>query len=177
MMTVALSGLTALGAETAEVPADAKDSSMPTATCCKTDKGISCDDSQWVDIETITIEAANGDPIAQYAVAYITDNGMNNTPKDPEKAHGMYASALPGLEKAAKDGDPKACRALARMYAEGKGVDKDPAMAEKYMKMCKKHCRKDCDKKKCAPSDAPAAETAPETAPAEQKPAESDAAA
>lgn len=143
MTAVALSGLTALGADTTSPAASDSSAAMPTATCSSSDNGIQCDDTCWLNVETVTIEAANGNPIAQYAIAYITDNGINNTPKDPDKAQALYSQALPGLEKAAKEGDPNACRALARMYAEGKGVDKDSAKAEEYLKKCK-----DCSKKK-----------------------------
>ena len=59
-----------------------------------------------------------------------------------KKAQDWYAKALPGLEKAAQEGHPTACRALAHMYAEGKGVEKNPEMAEKYMKMYKELCEK-----------------------------------
>jgi TPR repeat protein len=55
---------------------------------------------------------------------------MNNVPQDPEKAKEMYSKAVPGLEKAAADGDASACCALANMYATGKGVDKDEAKAK-----------------------------------------------
>ena len=148
MTAVALSGLTAMSAETTS----STDSmtATPTATCNSSDKGIQCDDTAWLNVETVTIEAANGDPIAQYAIAYITDNGINNTPKDPEKAQALYSQALPGLEKAAKDGDPNACRALARMYAEGKGVEKDSAKAEEYLKQCRECSKKKAEEQKKA---------------------------
>lgn len=155
MTAVALTGLTALGAETTPSASDST-AATPTATCCGSENGIQCDDTCWLNVETVTIEAANGNPIAQYAIAYITDNGINNTPADPDKAQALYSQALPGLEKAAKDGDPNACRALARMYAEGKGVEKDSSKAEEYLKKCK-----DCSKKK--------AESSKEAAPADSK--------
>ncbi len=104
--------------------------------CCAT-APADCDEECWLDVETITVEAANGDPIAQYTIAWLTDTGMNNVPKDPEKAKGMYADALPGLEKAAAAGDPAACCALAGMYANGKGVAKDEAKAKELMQRCK----------------------------------------
>ena len=113
----------------------------------------------WLNIETITAEAANGDPIAQYTIAYLTDEGIN-TPKDSAKATDMYKTALPSLEKAAADGHAGACRALAHMYATGKGVEKDTDKAKEYWNMCKK-CG---DKGNCAlPSDT-AAPMAPATA-------------
>lgn len=81
--------------------------------------------------------SSNGNPIAQYVIAWITDNGLNNEPADPEKAKGMYTQALPGLEKAAAEGDPAACCALAKMYATGKGVEKNPEKAKELMERCK----------------------------------------
>lgn len=111
--------------------------------CSKTAKGIQCGNTQWLNIDTVTLAAANGDPLAQYTIAYLTDTGTD-TPQDTEKAKDMYSKARPGLEKAAEAGDPRACKALAHMYTEGKGVDKDHAKAKEYMKMCKKCC---CDKK------------------------------
>lgn len=135
---VALSGAAAFCAES--------DNKCPQADC-KQDKACCkekcaaqncCDDEVYeLDIETITLEAANGDPIAQYTIAWLTDTGMNNVPKDPEKAKEMYAKAVPGLEKAAADGDASACCALANMYATGKGVDKDEAKAKELMQRCK----------------------------------------
>lgn len=113
---------------------------------------------EWLNLETITIEAANGDPIAQYTLAYLTDTGTQ-MPQDTDKAAGMYAAARPALEKAAAAGDPAACRALAHMCMMGKGCDKDPEKAKEYMKKCKECC-------KATPSTAPAttpADTEPET--------------
>ncbi len=136
---VALSGFAATGAEATPAKADA-------AACCKEAANApQCDEQCWLDIETITLEAANGDPIAQYTVAWLSDTGVNNTPKDPEKAKEMYSKALPGLEKAAKEGNPTACRALASMYANGKGVEKNPEKAKEIMSWCK-----ECAEKKAA---------------------------
>lgn len=155
IMTVALSSLTALGAE---------DTTKPTCPeqkeCCKSaDKSNACDDTCWLDIETITVEAANGDPLAQYAIAWITENGTGNTPKNPQKAHEMYSKAVPGLEKAAKEGHPTACQALARMYATGKGVEKNPEKAAEIMKWCK-----ECKEKKAADAvNAPSPEASTDT--------------
>jgi len=139
---VALSGFVAAGAEATPAKTDA-------ACCTNGANAAKCDDQCWLDIETITVEAANGDPIAQYAIAWITDSGINNTPKDPEKAKEMYTKALPGLEKAAKEGNPTACYALANMYANGKGVEKNPEKAKEIMAHCK-----DCMKKKAAEKEA-----------------------
>lgn len=102
----------------------------------------------WLHVDTITAEAANGDPVAQFTVAYLTDNGLADMPQDTGKAAGLYAAALPGLEKAADEGNAHACRALAHMYEHGKGVDKDPAKAAHYKAMCEKCC-KDKDGKCC----------------------------
>lgn len=129
-----LGGATAFSAE----PATNTTTPAPQESCCNqaTDKQ-GCEEDCWVDVETITIEAANGNPIAQYVIAWITDNGLNDEPADPEKAKDMYAKALPGLEKAAEEGDPSACCALAKMYATGKGVEKNPEKAKELMERCK----------------------------------------
>ena len=118
--------------------------------CTKSDKGVSCGEEAWLDIETVTVEAANGDPIAQYTVAYLIETGDENSKPDADKAQEWYAKSVPGLEKAAAEGHIGACRALARMYAEGKGVDKNPEMAEKYSKMAKELWEKKCAEKKAA---------------------------
>lgn len=107
---------------------------------------------EWLNVETITIEAANGNPIAQYTLAYLTDTGTQ-VPQDKEKAADMYAAARPGLEQAAAAGDPAACRALAHMCKTGKGCEKDPAKAKQYMKKYKECCK-------------PKADTTPTTTPA-----------
>ena len=72
--------------------------------CSKDDKGIKCGKQEWLDIETVTIEAANGDPIAQYTVAYLTETDGEPTDTDKEKAREWYAKSVPGLEKAAAEG-------------------------------------------------------------------------
>ena len=128
--------------------------------CTKTDKGVQCGGQAWLDIETVTLEAANGDPIAQYTVAYLTETGDSDTPADAEKAKEWYSKSVPGLEKAAAEGHPAACLALAHMYAHGKGVEKNKEKAEMYMMMYKELCKKKCEKKndkspaenKCCPS-------------------------
>lgn len=159
---VALSGLAAMGAETTTNTPSSKDgawnASEPAENCCDTNSCAGDNDTAWVDIETITLEAANGDPIAQYAIAYITDTGSGDTEKDPAKANEMYRNALPGLEKAAAEGNPRACRALAHMYAEGKGVEKNEAKAKEYMEMCKKCCEKNAAPKTDGNGPAPAAD-------------------
>ena len=120
--------------------------------CTKTDKGIQCGEQAWLDIETVTLEAANGDPIAQYTVAYLTEAGDDNTAPDADKASEWYKKSLPGLEKSAADGSISACLALAHMYAEGKGVEKNPEMVKKYKEMAKELWEKKCkDKKDCKP--------------------------
>lgn len=144
--TAALLAGTAYCAESNEAacPAPQQDK-----TCCNTDN---CDEC-WLNVETITVEAENGDPIAQYTIAWISDNGTNNVPQDPEKAKEWYAKALPGLEKAAADGDPSACCALANMYANGKGVEKNPEKAKELMERCKQLLK---EKKDAAPSNSSA---------------------
>ncbi len=137
------------------IPAMAESSTTPTttaatpaeqdapATCSSTDKGVQCGTQEWLNVETVTLEAANGDPLAQYTVAWLSDTGKG-MPQDSDKAADMYGKALPGLEKAANEGNATACLALARMYADGKGVDKNPEMAQKYMDMYKNCKGKDC---------------------------------
>ena len=131
---IMLSGTAAYSAKT---PAETTQAAEPAACCPQTADNQQCGDECWLDIETITVEAANGNPIAQYVIAWVTDNGLNNEPADPEKAKAMYAEALPGLEKAAAEGDPSACCALAKMYATGKGVEKNPEKAKELMERCK----------------------------------------
>ena len=130
----------------------AKDSCCK-SPCSKSNKGIQCGEQAWLDIETVTLEAANGDPIAQYTVAYLTETGDGNNAPDPEKANEWYAKSLPGLEKAAAAGSISACRALAHMYADGKGVEKNHEMAEKYRKMAKELWKEKCKsmKRDCCP--------------------------
>ena len=114
---------------------------------CKADK---LPQQCWLDIETITLEAANGDPLAQYTIAYLTDQGVN-IPKDSDKAKELYSKAAPGLRDAAAKGHPAACFALAHMYAEGKGVEKNADKAAEYHKWGKQCCT---DKKKnCCTAD------------------------
>lgn len=126
-------------------------------SCCKTDKGIQCGEQAWLDIETVTVEAENGNPIAQYTVAYLTETAPDATEEHAAKAKDLYNKSLPGLEKAAAEGHAGACMALAHMYATGKGVEKNPEMAEKYKKMYKEICEKKCKewnkdgKKPCCP--------------------------
>lgn len=155
---VALSSFAAIGAESNSAPAQADNTTAANTACADNQNSACCDECE-VDVETITLLAENGDPIAQYTIAWIADNA---TPADPDKAQEMYSKALPGLEKAAKEGDPKACYALAHMYAEGKGVAKDPEKSKAMLKWCKA-C---CDKKAADKSSQEGAAT-PEQQPAE----------
>lgn len=134
---MALSSFLAMGATDDTTTTGGQDATAPSITCNMDGSGASCDETYWLNVDTMTLAAANGDPIAQYAIAYITENGVNGTKKDPEKAQAMYAHALPGLMKAAKEGNPTACRALAHMYEHGKGVDKDEEKAQQFMDSCK----------------------------------------
>lgn len=161
MTAVALSSLAAIGAESKSTPAQA-DNAAAAKTACTDNQNSACCGECEVDVETITLLAENGDPIAQYTIAWITDNGTPSTPAAPEKAQGMYAKALPGLEKAAKEGDPKACYALAHMYAQGKGVAKDPEKAKSLMKWCK-----ECCDRKAAEKSSQEGAAAPQQQPAE----------
>ena len=123
--------------------------------CNKGDKSIQCGEQEWLDIETVTLEAENGDPIAQYTVAYLLETDGTPGEDNSTKAHEWYSKSVSGLEKAAAEGSATACCALAHMYAEGKGVEKNPEMAAKYKKMYKELCAKKCKEwkhmKKCCP--------------------------
>lgn len=141
----ALLGLNLMAAETTVNGAPAAADSTP--ICSMSETGISCGDSKWLNIDTVTWEAQNGNPIAQYTIAYMTDNGIS-VPRDSDKAQEMYAKARPALEKAAQDGHAGACRALCQMYTDGKGVDKDPEMAAKYKTMWNNCCKGSKDAKK-----------------------------
>lgn len=151
MTAVALGGMIAMGADTTTTAT--QDPTTPGISCQQGGKGVSCDGTYWINVDTMTLAAANGDPIAQYAIAYITENGVDGTPKDPEKAHDLYTQAFPGLKKAADEGNPTACRALAHMYAHGKGVDKDESKAREFMEKCKDNCKKKDAEQKDAQSD------------------------
>lgn len=157
---IALCSTAAMGAESDDKAKNAQ--AEADKACCEakcSPKSACGDEECWLDVETITVEAANGDPIAQYTIAWLTDNGVNNVPQDPEKAKEMYSKALPGLEKAAESGDASACCALANMYAYGKGVNKDEAKAKAWMERCKQIMKekKDAAADKAAPAPAPAA--------------------
>ena len=156
----ALLGLNLMAAETINGAPAAADS---TPICSMTGKGITCGDSAWLNIDSVTWEAANGNPIAQYTIAYMTDNGIS-MPQDNAKAQEMYAKALPGLQKAAADGHAGACRALCQMYTDGKGVDKSAEMAAKYKGMwndCCKGCKPDSGKDRSGKGGDMGGETAP----------------
>ena len=173
--TVVLGGL-AHWASAAADPANSANTTPPTtppAACCtkdgscqpcqspcsQGDKGIQCDEDAWLDIETVTVEAENGDPIAQYTVAYLIETAEPPSDDAAAKSSKWYTKALPGLEKAAAEGHPSACLALAHMYAMGKGVEKNPEMAAKYKKMYQECCKKKAekrlkaDKKDCCPAN------------------------
>lgn len=158
--------------------ADTTPTTSPTSTstnpCCS-DCGTECPPptmtpqgsvqscgQEWLNVETITLEAANGNPIAQYTLAYLTDTGTQ-MPQDSAKAADMYAAARPGLEKAAAAGDPAACRALAHMCMTGKGCEKDPKKAKEYMKKCKACCAKPTATQPAMNMTTEEADTEPET--------------
>ena len=143
MTAITFSGLTALGATNVTIDTTSgHDETAPGITCNKDGKGVSCGETYWINVDTMTLAAANGDPIAQYAIAYITENGVDGSEKDP------------GLKKAADEGNPTACRALAHMYAHGKGVDQDEEKAHEFMEKCKEHSpKKDDDDKSSGDSE------------------------
>lgn len=138
----------ATGTGTAPTPAPAATTTAAKpatdSTCITPDCG-----AEWLNIDTVTVEAANGDPLAQYTLAWLSDTGSIGTAKDPDKAKDLYTKAAPGLEKAAKSGNACAAKALSRMYAEGKGVTKDEAKAAEYKAHAEKCCKDGKDAKKC----------------------------
>ncbi len=155
MSAVALFTIPAMAESAATTDAKACDKGKSPSCCSSTDKGVQCGQQEWLNVETVTLEAANGDPLAQYTVAWLSDNGKG-MPQDSEKAAEMYGKSLPGLQKAAEGGNACACLALAHMYAEGKGVEKNEETAKKYMDMYKS-CKDKASKGKCAPCKEPAA--------------------
>lgn len=143
MTMTALSSFLAMGATDTTGTPSGQDETKPSIVCNADGTGASCDETYWINVDTMTLAAANGDPIAQYAIAYITENGVNGTKKDPEKAKALYAHALPGLLNASKNGNPTACRALAHLYEHGKGgLEKDMEKAKEFMEKCKEHSEK-----------------------------------
>ncbi len=151
MTAVALLAIPAMAESSATTTDAAAKGKGKCPSCCSTsDKGVQCGSQEWLNVETVTLEAENGDPLAQYTVAWLSDTG-NGMPQDSEKAAAMYGKSLPGLEKAAEGGNACACLALAHMYSEGKGVEKNEATAKKYMEMYK-----NCKKKAAECKDTPA---------------------
>ncbi len=149
MSAMALLAIPAMAESAATTNATTGDKGKCPSCCSSTDKGVQCGQQEWLNVETVTLEAANGDPLAQYTVAWLSDNGKG-MPQDSEKAAEMYGKSLPGLQKAAEGGNACACLALAHMYAEGKGVEKNEETAKKYMDMYKS-CKEKSGKGKCAP--------------------------
>ncbi len=151
MSAVALLAIPAM-AESSTIPATKDCPKGKCPSCCtSTDKGVTCGQQEWLNVETVTLEAANGNPLAQYTVAWLSDTGKG-MPQDSVKAADMYGKSLPGLQKAAEEGNPCACLALAHMYAEGKGVDKNEDTAKKYMEMYKKCKAKAAECKDACPA-------------------------
>ena len=72
---VTLGSMAAFSAETTENTTQANEAAPTVAACEVTEEGIQCGENCWANVETITLLAANGDPIAQYAIAWITENG------------------------------------------------------------------------------------------------------
>lgn len=139
-MAAALLGLTAYAQENTAATetaatAAAKDSCCPAAMAM----GMTPEKCETLNIETVTALASNGDPIAQFTLAYMTDGGINTT-QDTAKAAEMYKNLVPTLTDAAAKGHAGACCALAHMYKEGKGVEKDAAKAAEYMGKYKECC-------------------------------------
>ena len=70
------------------------------------------------------VAAEGGDALCQYQVGYMYYNGVG---VDVD-----YAQALPWLEKAAAQDDPKAVGQLGVMYSDGKGVTSSWRRAREY---------------------------------------------
>lgn len=80
--------------------------------------------------EAITVNrlaAAQGDPVAQYNLGDIYDNGQG-VPKD-------WAEAFKWFRQAADQGHVEAQAILGRMYRNGEGVSKDPVEAVKWSRL------------------------------------------
>ncbi len=113
----------------------------PNGCCCAPnvmpDGKIQACNTEWLNVDTVQIDAANGDPIAQYTVAYLTSDGSDTPMKDdPAISQKMSAQAMTNLKKAADSGHAGACMALAHMYQKGCcGCEKNTEMSQKYMKM------------------------------------------
>ncbi len=112
------------------------------ASVTKDDKGAyQYGGDEWADIETVTVQAANGDPIAQYVIAWVLDEGAG-VPQDKDAANNWYKKAANGLQQKADQGDPAACKALAAMYKDGKGVPKNEAKAKELADKANKDDKK-----------------------------------
>jgi hypothetical protein len=85
------------------------------------------EDSQSIELTMISQHAAQGDVGAQllYGLAYL--EGRYNLKPDLKKA--VY-----WLKRAAREGQPYAQMLMGNLYAEGKGVDRDPAHAVYWWK-------------------------------------------
>lgn len=113
----------------APMPASEQPAAAQNAGC---PEGAACADEAWLQVESVTIAAENGDPLAQYTLAWLTETGQGGMEADAEKAQELYAKALPGLKAAADGGHADACLALAAMYGMGKGVEADAETAASY---------------------------------------------
>lgn len=113
--------------------------------------------ADWLNVETVTLAAANGDPLAQLTPARLTEKGTSNMPAGREAAARLYAAALPGLQRAADRGNRGACMVPAAMYAHGKGVEADVKKAARYaskvqckgLAPCDSNQTKSCGNKAC----------------------------
>ncbi len=142
MTAVAFLGFNAYADTTKPCTMDSK-APCPTPCCAPNvaaDGKIQACNTEWLNIDTVTLEAANGNPIAQYTIAYLTSDGADTPMKDdPAVSKEMASKAKAGLEKAAADGHKGACMALAHMHATGcGGGEKNPEMAKKYATMAQK---------------------------------------
>lgn len=143
MMVALLSAPMVFAAEEPEqqapMPASEQPAAAQNASC---PAGAACADEAWLQVESVTIAAENGDPLAQYTLAWLTETGQGGMEADAEEAQELYAKALPGLKAAADGGHADACLALAVMYGMGKGVEADAETAASYAARAAECCAK-----------------------------------
>lgn len=79
-----------------------------------------------------THSSVQNNPLGIFNLAVIYDGGLG-VKAEPKEALDLYKQSMPGLKALADKGDAQAQGCLGFMYLTGKGVAKDPAMAEKYL--------------------------------------------
>ena len=79
-----------------------------------------------------THSSVQNHPLGIFNLAVIYDSGLG-VKAEPKEALELYKQSVPGLKQLAGKGDAQAESCLGFMYLTGKGVEKDPAQAEKYL--------------------------------------------